>query len=70
MHLKEAITGGSNIVKLKLVRALRRFADLCAAEALPTNLSQFVTAANLIPLKKKSGQGMSGRSYVAKFCGG
>ena len=55
VHLKEAITCGSDVAELKLVRALRRFVDLCASGALPMELSEFVTAANLIPLKKKSG---------------
>ena len=52
VHLKEALTSGSDVVELKLVRALRRFVDLCASGTLPTELSEFVTAANLIPLKK------------------
>ena len=50
VHLKEAITCGSEVAELKLVRALRRFVDLCASGALPMELSEFVTAANLIPL--------------------
>ena len=55
IHLKEAVSCGSDITELKLVRALRRFVDLCASGSLPTQLSEFMTAANLIPLKKKSG---------------
>ena len=55
IHLKEAVSCGSDITELKLVRALRRFVDLCASGVLPTQLSEFMTAANLIPLKKKSG---------------
>ena len=55
VHLKEAITCGSDVVELKLVHALRRFVDLCASGSLPMELSEFITAANLIPLKKTSG---------------
>ena len=55
VHLKEAIACGSDTVELKLVRSLRRFVDLCASGALPTGLSEYMTAANLVPLKKKSG---------------
>ena len=55
IHLKEAVSCGSDITELKLVRALRRFVDLCASGSLPSQLSEFMTAANLIPLKKKSG---------------
>ena len=55
VHVKEAVTCGSDIAELNLVRALRRFVDLCASGTLPTELSEFTTAANLIPLKKKSG---------------
>ena len=54
VHPKEAMACGSDVVELKLVRALRRFVDLCASGALPKELSEFVTAANLIPLKKPS----------------
>ena len=39
IHLKEAITCGSDIVELKLVRALRRFVDLCASGASPSDLA-------------------------------
>ena len=55
IHLKEALACGCDLTEQKLVRALRRFVDLCASGSLPPELSEFVTAANLIPLKKKSG---------------
>ena len=53
VHLKEALTCESDVVKL--VRALRRFVDLCGSGAFPKELSEFVTTANLVSLKKTSG---------------
>ena len=38
VHLKQAITCGSDVVELKLVHALRRFVDLCASGSLPMEL--------------------------------
>ena len=55
IHLKEAISCGSDLAEIKLVRALRRFIDLCASGSLHTEMSEFLTSANLIPLKKTSG---------------
>ena len=55
IHLKEWLTCGSDFVELKLARALRRFVDLCASGTLHAVLCEFNAAANLVPLKKKSG---------------
>ena len=55
VHLKEALTCGCDLTEQKLVRALRRFVDVCASGGLPSELAEFVTAANLIREKKKRG---------------
>ena len=54
-HLKEALFCGSDIAEQSLLRALQSFVTKAASGLLPADLSELLTAAKLIPLKKKSG---------------
>ena len=53
-HLKEA-SCGSDIAEQSLLHALQGFVSKAASGLLPPELSELLTAAKLIPLKKKSG---------------
>ena len=52
-HFKEAVFCGSDVAQGACVDALRLFTNKCASGSLPTELAEFLTCANLVPLRKK-----------------
>ena len=56
VHVKEALKCGNQLAANRLLKALIRFANVCAAGKLPTCFREYVSSAQLLPMKKNRAQ--------------